>query len=310
VQSNTVLGPGGDAALLRIPGTLRGLALKVDSNPRACALDPYLGAVATVCEAALNVAATGARPAGITNCLNYGNPERPEIMWQFIRGVEGIRDAALAFEAPVVSGNVSFYNETEGCAIPPTPTIAMVGVLDDYRRRLTQFFSRPGDVILIVRSGRPRLAASEYAALFGADEAGLAPIDLGRERALVDRLIEAAAAGLIRSCHDVSDGGLAVALAEACFAPEGPLGAELTLAPDLLTASDLFGEGRSTIVISAAAGNVERLIASFRSADLEAIEAGRVTSRARLRIGSLIDEDLDALREIYERALPGRIGER
>ncbi len=124
-------GPGSDAAVLRIKGSQRGLALKVDSNPRACALDPYLGAVATVCEAARNVACAGARPAGITNCLNYGNPERPEIMWQFVRGVEGLRDAALAFDTPVISGNVSFYNETEGRAIPPTPTIAMVGMFDD-----------------------------------------------------------------------------------------------------------------------------------------------------------------------------------
>ncbi|MGH8275415.1 MAG: phosphoribosylformylglycinamidine synthase subunit PurL, partial [Steroidobacteraceae bacterium] len=134
VQSNTVAGPGGDAAILRIKGSRRGLALTVDSNPRACAIDPYLGAVATVCEAARNVACAGARPAGITNCLNYGNPERPEIMWQFIRGIEGLRDAALAFDAPVISGNVSFYNETEGRAIPPTPTIAMVGILDDVAR--------------------------------------------------------------------------------------------------------------------------------------------------------------------------------
>ena len=310
VQSNTVLGPGSDAAVLRIPGTRRGLALKVDSNPRACAIDPYLGAIATVCEAAINVAAAGARPAGITNCLNYGNPERPEIMWQFIRGVEGIRDAALAFDAPVVSGNVSFYNETEGRAIPPTPTIAMVGVLDDFERRVSQFFSHPEDAILIVRSVRPRLAASEYAALFGLNEIELGPIELGRERALVDRLIEAADGGLIRSSHDVSDGGLAVAVAEACFNPEGPLGAELTFAPDLQTTGELFGEGRSTIVLSAAAENLGRLSDSFRAAGLEIVASGRVTSTARLRIGSVIDEDLHALREIYERALPGRIGER
>ena len=119
MQSNTVLGPGSDAAVLRIKHSRRAIALKVDSNPRACALDPYLGAVGTVCEAARNVACAGARPVGITNCLNYGNPERPEVMWQFIRGVEGLRDASIAFGAPVVSGNVSFYNETEGHPIPP-----------------------------------------------------------------------------------------------------------------------------------------------------------------------------------------------
>ncbi len=131
VQSNTVLGPGSDAAVIRIKNSRRAMALKVDSNPRACALDPYLGAVGVVCEAARNVACAGARPVGITNCLNYGNPERPEVMWQFIRGVDGLRDASIAFGAPVVSGNVSFYNETEGHAIPPTPTIAVLGVMID-----------------------------------------------------------------------------------------------------------------------------------------------------------------------------------
>ena len=159
-------GPGSDAAVLRIKGTNRALALKVDSNPRACALDPYVGAAATVVEAARNVACAGARPIGLTNCLNYGNPERPEIMWQFIRGVEGIRDAALALETPVVSGNVSFYNETEGRAIPPTPAIAMLGVLEDAGRRVTQFFKRAGDAIILLRTAPATLAASEYAALF------------------------------------------------------------------------------------------------------------------------------------------------
>src|SRR6202790_4740626 len=145
VQSNTVLGPGSDAAVIRIKNSRRAIALKVDSNPRACALDPYLGAVGVVCEAARNVACAGARPVGITNCLNYGNPKRPEVMWQFIRGVDGLRDASLAVGAAVVSGNVSFYNETEGRAIPPTPTIAVLGVMSDVAKHVTQFFKNPGD---------------------------------------------------------------------------------------------------------------------------------------------------------------------
>ena len=190
VQSNTVLGPGSDAAVLRIKDSRRAMALKVDSNPRACALDPYLGAVGVVCEAARNVACAGARPVGITNCLNYGNPERPEVMWQFIRGVEGLRDASIAFGAPVVSGNVSFYNETEGHAIPPTPTIAVLGVMIDVASHVTQHFKNPGDAIAIVRTGKPSLAASEYAALFGIDGGQLGAIDLAREAALVEGLVE------------------------------------------------------------------------------------------------------------------------
>ena len=229
VQSNTVLGPGSDAAVMRIKNSRRAMAMKVDSNPRACALDPYLGAVGVVCEAARNVACAGARPVGITNCLNYGNPERPEIMWQFIRGVDGLRDASLAFNAPVISGNVSFYNETEGHAIPPTPTIAVVGVMSDVARHVTQFFKNPGDAIAIVRTARPSLAASEYAALFGIDGGSLGAIDLAREAALVDGLVEGCEQGLIRSAHDVAEGGLAVAMAEACFNPRAILGAEVEL---------------------------------------------------------------------------------
>ncbi|HKV53741.1 MAG TPA: phosphoribosylformylglycinamidine synthase subunit PurL, partial [Candidatus Binataceae bacterium] len=147
VRGNTIAGPGGDAAVLRIKGSRRGLALKVDSNPRACALDPYLGAVATVCEAVRNVACTGARPAGITNCLNYGNPERPEIMWQFVRGVEGLCNAATAFATPVISGNVSFYNETLGKAIYPTPVLGVLGIIEDADCALGSAFRKEGDAV-------------------------------------------------------------------------------------------------------------------------------------------------------------------
>jgi len=311
VQSNTVVGPGSDAAVLRIKGSRRALALKVDSNPRACALDPYLGAVATVCEAARNVACAGARPAGITNCLNYGNPERPEIMWQFIRGVEGLRDAALAFDTPVISGNVSFYNETEGRAIPPTPAIAIVGVMADVSQYLKQYFRSDGDLIVMVRTNPPVLPASEYAALFGMPNGELPAIDLGRERRLVDGLVECAERGLIRSAHDVSEGGLAVALAEACFNPDGPLGAEVSFDRDSDSgAGNLFGEGPSTVIVSASAENIEVVHEIFSSLECRVI--GRVAMRPRVRIAAptgqiVIDEDVADLRRLYEEALPGRL---
>ena len=304
VRGNTIAGPGGDAAVLRIKGSRRGLALKVDSNPRACALDPYLGAVATVCEAVRNVACTGARPAGITNCLNYGNPERPEIMWQFVRGVEGLRDAATAFATPVISGNVSFYNETEGRAIPPTPTIAVLGILDDVSKHVGQHFREPGDVILAIRTASPLLAASEYAALFGDDSQDLWKIDLGRERRLVEGLVDAAESGLIRSAHDVSEGGIAVALAEACFNPSEPRGAE-TAIPEV-DHRQLFGEGPSTVIVSAAESNLGALQRLF--AGIDVILLGRVTKRPRLTIAPVIDEDVNDLMRIYEEALPGRLG--
>jgi phosphoribosylformylglycinamidine synthase len=306
VQSNTVVGPGSDAAVLRIKNSRRAMALKVDSNPRACALDPYLGAVGTVCEAARNVACAGARPVGITNCLNYGNPERPEVMWQFIRGVEGLRDASIAFGAPVVSGNVSFYNETEGHAIPPTPTIAVLGVMIDVARHVTQFFKNPGDAIAIVRTGTPSLAASEYAAIFGIDGGPLGAIDLKREASLVEGLVEGAEQGLIRSAHDIAEGGLAVALAETCFNPRAILGAEVELGRAGNAVADFFGEGASTVILSIAPGDVARVEKLFAGRGLEFAVVGKVIAEPRLRIGSL-DESVAELQRIYEDAIPRRL---
>ncbi|HEV2171666.1 MAG TPA: AIR synthase related protein, partial [Candidatus Binatus sp.] len=307
VLSNTVLGPGSDAAVLRIKGSRRAMALKVDSNPRACALDPYLGAVGTVCEAARNVACAGARPVGITNCLNYGNPERPEVMWQFIKGVEGLRDASLAFGAPVVSGNVSFYNETEGHPIPPTPTIAVLGVMADVSRHVTQHFKNAGDAIAIVRTSSPSLAASEYAALFRVDGGKLREIDLTREAALVEGLVEGAELGLIRSSHDIAEGGLAVALAESCFNPRAILGAEVDLGQTGNDADSFFGEGPSTVILSIADENVARVEKLFVSRGLEFAVVGRVTSDPRLKIGKAIDESVSELQRIYEDAIPRRL---
>ncbi len=304
VLSNTVVGPGSDAAVLRLKGSKRGLALTVDSNPRACALDPYLGTLAVVCEAVRNVACAGARPGAITNCLNYGNPERPEIMWQFVRGVAALRDASLAFKAPVISGNVSFYNETEGRAIPPTPTIAMVGVIEDVSRRVTQFFKAAGDRILMVRTAPPSLAASEYEAMYGSSPGGLAPCDLERENRLVTALHGAIGSGLIRSAHDVAEGGFAVTIAEACFNPEKLLGAEIGASRD---AAELFGEGPSTIILTASESDVSRLERVFIDGGIECRVIGTVTDAPRLRVAPSIDEDVRELNRIYEGALPGRV---
>jgi len=308
VQSNTVLGPGSDAAVIRIKNSRRAMALKVDSNPRACALDPYLGSVGVVCEAARNVACAGARPVGITNCLNYGNPERPEVMWQFIRGVDGLRDASLAFGAPVVSGNVSFYNETEGHAIPPTPTIAVLGVMPDVAKHVTQHFKNPGDAIAIVRTAAPSLAASEYAATFGIDGGRLNPIDLAREAALIDALVEGCEQGLIRSAHDIAEGGLAVAMAEACFNPRAILGAEVELGrAGNADAVDFFGEGASTVILSIAPGDVARVEKLFARRGLEFEVIGNVTADPRLKLGAALDEDVSELQRIYEDAIPRRL---
>jgi phosphoribosylformylglycinamidine synthase len=309
VQGNTVTGPGpSDAAVLRLKHSKRAIAFKVDSNPRACALDPYLGAIATVVEAARNVACSGARPVGITNCLNYGNPERPEIMWQFAEGVRGLGDAARALGAPVVSGNVSFYNETEGRAILPTPTIAVLGVMTDVNRRVTSFFKQPGDSILMVRTSPPGLAASEYASMFGDNGESLSPIDLPREAALVDGLIAGAEQGLIKSAHDVAEGGLMVAMTEACFNPDGIVGAEADFAALALTSTaELFGEGASTVLISASTNDVGQVTQIFSSRGVDCRWLGRVTAEARLRLSPVVDEDIHDLHRQYEDALPGRL---
>ena len=308
VQSNTIEGPGSDAAVMRIKNSERGFALTVDSNPLACALDPYIGTIATVCEAVRNVACAGARPVGITNCLNYGNPERPEVMWQFTRGVEALRDAALQFGTPVVSGNVSFYNETEGLAIPPTPTIAVLGVFADVSKHVAHHFKNPGDTILIVRTAKPSFAASEYAAAFGIDGATLSPVDLAREQALIEGLVAGAELGLIRSAHDVADGGLAVAIAEACFSSRRILGAEIDAERAGLTdAAELFGEGPSTVVLSVARDDVARIEQLFSGSGLEVMQIGRVIAEPRLKLAPVIDEDVRELMRIYDDAIPRRL---
>jgi phosphoribosylformylglycinamidine synthase subunit PurL len=307
VLSNTVEGPGSDAAVLRIKNSRRGIALKVDSNPRACEREPYIGAIATVCEAVRNVACVGAHAVGITNCLNYGNPERPEIMWQFVRGIDALRDASLAFGAPIVSGNVSFYNETEGRAIPPTPTIAVLGVMSDVDKRVTQHFKRPGDAIVLIRTAKPSMAATEYEAMFKLDGGPLMPIDLDREKALIEAVVGSIEQGLIQSAHDVSDGGLMVALAEACFNPAKLVGAEVDLGSRAADPAELFGEGPSTIVVSIADGDLARAEKLFSGRGLEFSVIGRVAEAAKLRVAGVVEHDTSELLRIYEDALPRRL---
>ena len=245
VQGNTVLGPGGDAALVRVKledgtPTRKGLALAARCNPRWCWLDPYTGTLAAVAEAARKVACTGARPLALTNCLNFGNPEKPEIMWEFAEATRGLADAAQALGTPVVSGNVSFYNETSGRAIHPTPTIAVVGLLEPWERHAVSHFSAPGRAIVLLGRTREELGGSEWLALRRGLEAGHPPaVDLAHERRLAGLLQAAVAEGLVESAHDVARGGLAVALAHCAIAGPAPVGAEVTL-------SDGSGRRRSS----------------------------------------------------------------
>jgi phosphoribosylformylglycinamidine synthase len=261
---NTVVEPGSDAAVLRVHGTGKGLALSADGNGRYTYLDPYEGGKLAVAEAARNVVCAGARPLAITNCLNFGNPERPEIMWQFAEAVRGIGEACRALGTPVTGGNVSLYNETLGAAILPTPIIGMVGLLDDIRHATTQWFKAAGDTVLLLGETRDELGGSEYLKVIHGLETGRPPrLDLAREQAVQAVCLEAIRAGVVRSAHDCADGGLSVALAECCMTGPGePLGAQLDVWEDLRADALLFAESASRIILSvrqADAGRVERI---------------------------------------------------
>ena len=262
---NSVVEPGSDATVLRVPGTNKGLALSADGNGRYAYLDPYEGGKLAVAEAARNVVCAGARPLAITNCLNFGSPERPEVMWQFAEAVRGMADACRAFETPVTGGNVSFYNETLGTAIFPTPIVGMVGLLDDIRHATTQWFKAEGDLVLLLGETRGELGGSEYLKLVHGRETGRPPrLDLDRERRAQTTCLEAIRAGLVRSAHDCADGGLAVALAECCMTGPRLLGARVTLRGELRPDAVLFGESASRILLSVrpeAAPAVEALAA-------------------------------------------------
>ena len=252
VRLNTLVFPGSDAAVLRIKGTKKAVAISVDCNSRFCYLDPYEGAAIAVAEGCRNVTCSGAKPIGLTNCLNFGNPEKPEIMWQFEQAVQGMGDACLYFEIPVVSGNVSLYNETKGEAIFPTPIVAVVGLIEDQTKIMTQGFKKPGHCIGLIGFTMEDLGGSEYLkVLFDKTEGKPPVLDRKKEKQVQEFCLELIQKGLIQSAHDCSEGGLAIAIAESCFAaPEEALGAKLELESTLRGDTLLFGESQSRIVIS------------------------------------------------------------
>lgn len=288
VRTNTLAPPGGDAAVIRIKGTKKAVALSTDGNARYCMLDAQLGGSHAVAEAARNVSCTGATPIAMTNCLNFGNPERPAVMSQFALAVEGMAAACRALEVPVVSGNVSFYNETHGIAIYPTPVVGMVGLLDDARKRVGAGFQRIGDAVLLLHpageSPLPENGAHEYVYIRTGREGGVPPpLDLRAEAAAQGVIREAIAKGYVRSAHDLSDGGLGLALAESCLQAGGRLGAEVRL-PEGPGRPDgrLFGETASRILVSTPPESARFLRDLAESRGIGSTELGHVAENRLL----------------------------
>ncbi|MFL6374019.1 MAG: AIR synthase related protein, partial [Pyrinomonadaceae bacterium] len=315
VRTNTAILPGADAAVIRVKETRISIAMCLDGNGKFVAIDPREGAKLAVAEAARNVACVGAKPIAVTNCLNFASPERPEVMWSFSEVIDGLREACEVFETPVVSGNVSFYNETDGRGIVPTPVIGMVGLVDDTRKLVTSGFKTEGDLIALLGESRCDLSASEYARSVTGLSAedivahGECPrIDLEAERRLHEVLLELGANCLLGSAHDCSDGGLAVAIAESCFSSLGrdSLGAEIELkkSGDLTLEELLFGETPTRVVISFPADAVERVRGVADGIRFEVI--GRVGG-GKLSIGIDGDEQISSpvaeLENIWANAL-------
>jgi len=313
VRTNTINMPGLGAGVVRIKGTDRALALSVDGNGRYGYLDPYRGAMLAVAEASRNVACAGARPLGATNCLNFGNPERPGIMWQFAKAVEGIGAACRALGVPITGGNVSLYNETDGTAIYPTPVIGVVGLLEHADRVVSRRFRESGDAIVLLGADRGELGGSEYLKVVHNLVRGVPPaLDLEAERALQTLLVTLADEGLARSAHDCSDGGLAVTVAECCFDTFG-IGANISVdalraaSPSATTvATALFSESASRVLVSVAPEELTRVLERAAAAKVPATVIGQ-TGGNRLRIAVagqiVIDQSVDEAERVWSNTI-------
>lgn len=313
VRTNTMVRPGSDSAVVRIKGTNKAVAMTVDCNSRYCLLNPYEGARLAVAEAARNLVCSGAAPIGLTDCLNFGNPERPDIMWQFVMAIEGMKDACERFQIPIVSGNVSFYNETSGLSIYPTPMLGMVGLIEDAERTMTQWFKSEGDDIILLGHTREDLGGSEYLKVVQAREQGSPPyLNLDTEKGLQDCVLSLIRGGLLQSAHDCSDGGIAVALAESCISgSEWTRGAVVTLPKGRLrNDAVLFGESQSRVVISVKPSQRQAVLDHAKSSGVPADVIGRVSGE-RLVISvrhegteeCLIDQPVSGLLDRWAYAL-------
>ncbi|MFJ7916768.1 MULTISPECIES: phosphoribosylformylglycinamidine synthase subunit PurL [unclassified Lysinibacillus] len=303
VRTSTVVAPGSDAAVIRVRGTNKGLAMTTDCNSRYIFLDPEVGGAIAVAEAARNIVATGGTPLAITDCLNFGNPEKPEIFWQIEKSADGISAACTALNSPVIGGNVSLYNERSGEAVYPTPTIGMVGLIEDLAHVTTQEVKVAGDVVFVIGDTKTEFGGSELQKLLNNGViSGKAPaIDLQIEAARQEALLKAIKAGIVQSAHDVAEGGLAVALAETTFGAHG-LGLDVTLTGSATTA--LFSETQSRFVVTVKEENV----AAFVEIVKDAMKIGVVTNDALVKIdgdnGVLVEGTVEEFRSNWKGAIP------
>lgn len=313
VRTNTVVGPGSDAAVLRLRGTNRGIAATVDANGRYVYLNPYRGGQIAVAEAARNLVCSGALPRAVTDNLNFGNPLKAEVYYQLSESLRGIGEACAAFETPVTGGNVSLYNENPRGAIYPTPTIGMVGIVEDLAHVTTAAFKAQGDDVVLLGRNTAELGGSEYLKVVHGLVAGDAPsIDLEAEGALQRTLLEAIRAGLVRSAHDTAEGGLAVALAESCIADAArPFGIDVELDDELPAAAVLFGEAQGRVVVSCEPARTEELLGMMERGGVASRRIGRVGAiggRVRMTTrGGTVDVPAAELAEVFYSAIPRRM---
>jgi len=310
VRANTAVKPGSDAAVVMVRGTRKALAMSTDCNGRYVYLDPKVGGAIAVAESARNVVCSGAEPLAITDCLNFGSPEKPEVFWQFENAVDGMSEACLALNTPVIGGNVSFYNERSGDAIYPTPTVGMVGLIADVDHITTQHFKREGDVIILLGETYAELGGSEYQKLVTGGISGRPPqLDLQKEASLQQLVLTAIRQGLVKSAHDLSEGGLAVALAESCFDEE--IGAMVELTTELRADVALFSESQSRILLSVDADQADAVLAMAEQLSVPARVIGK-TGGARLVVNvngkEAVNAPLSDLKAAWKDAIPCLIG--
>ncbi len=300
VRTNTVVGPGSDAAVVRIKGTDKALAISTDCNGRYVYLNPYLGGLMAVAESARNVVCSGAQPLAITNCLNFGNPNDPEVYWQFREALKGMGDMCRKLDTPVTGGNVSFYNETIDSAVYPTPVIGMVGLIDDLNNVTTLEYKNEGDLIIALGSINSHLGGSEYLkTIHGIVEGPLANLDINTEHKIQQLCYESIKLGIVNSAHDMSDGGLAVNIAESIIFSKNDLGATLDLSRKINDVELLFGECPSVIIVTINKESLYKLAVLSKKFDVHTQTIGTVNDKAKLEINDLVSIDKDKIKNSY-----------